>query len=421
MSEVLGPATLCSNWIVFRPVVVLTSILINYVNIRMDWVAWITSSEAVAILRVRPQTLYANVSRGRIRVKPDPKDSRRSLYNRDDVKRLADRRPGRRAVATVATSTIDWGDPILPSAISTIQDGRLYYRGIDAVMLSETESLEGIAALLWQADLSHFQNPRSHNTFSPAARSPLNAALELLVEQVQQGLPTHGLSRPALVGHSTNLIGDLYDAMIGRQSVETRPVHIRLAAAWSSTEAEEIIRRALVLLADHELNASTFAARVCASTRAPLSACVLAGLSTLTGPFHGAASKMLRLLLLDAEKMGPKEAVSQWLSRGQPLPTFGQPLYPQGDPRAASLLSLFRTRDIYAEICSVAEDMTGEPPNIDFALAALADAYALPPDAPFIIFALGRVVGWIAHSLEQIETGQLIRPRARYVGPSINR
>ena len=158
-----------------------------------------------------------------------------------------------------------------------------------------------------------------------------------------------------------------------------------------------------------------------ASTRAPLSACVLAGLSTLTGPFHGAASKLLLMLMQDAKKIGSQQALSQWLSRGQPLPTFGQPLYPEGDPRAASLLAQFRPSDMFAEICSVAEAMTGELPNIDFALAALADAYALPADSPFIIFALGRVVGWIAHSLEQIETGRLIRPRAQYIGPKLKK
>ncbi|TFV49731.1 citrate synthase [Bradyrhizobium niftali] len=225
----------------------------------------------------------------------------------------------------------------------------------------------------------------------------------------------------SLVGHGTRLCSNLYDTMIGRQAAEAQPVHIRLAAAWSSPEAEDILRRALVLLADHELNASTFTARICASTGAPLSACVLAGLSTLTGPFHGAASKMLLMLVEDAKKIGSQQALSQWLSRGQPLPTFGQPLYPEGDPRAASLLAQFRPSDMFAEICSVAEVMTGELPNIDFALAALADAYALPADSPFIIFALGRVVGWIAHSLEQIETGRLIRPRAQYIGPKLKK
>jgi len=110
---------------------------------------------------------------------------------------------------------------------------------------------------------------------------------------------------------------------------------------------------------------------------------------------------MLLMLVEDAKKIGSQQALSQWLSRGQPLPTFGQPLYPEGDPRAASLLAQFRPSDMFAEICSVAEAMTGELPNIDFAL--------------------GRVVGWIAHSLEQIETGRLIRPRAQYIGPKLKK
>src|SRR5271168_1669917 len=100
--------------------------------------AWMTGAEALALLGVRPQTLYANVSRGRIRAKPDPKNSRRSLYNNEDVKRLASRRAGRRPAASVAAAAIAWGDPVLASGISTIEKGRLWYRGRDAVALSES-------------------------------------------------------------------------------------------------------------------------------------------------------------------------------------------------------------------------------------------------------------------------------------------
>ncbi|WDR01885.1 hypothetical protein PSQ19_14360 [Devosia algicola] len=93
---------------------------------------WITADAALARLRTKPQTLYANVSRGRIQSRPDPVDSRRSLYRSEDVDRLAQRRPGPGRAATVASQTIAWGEPVLPTAISTITDGRLYYRGQDA-------------------------------------------------------------------------------------------------------------------------------------------------------------------------------------------------------------------------------------------------------------------------------------------------
>ena len=110
---------------------------------------WLSAEEALRRLGVKPQTLYANVSRGRINARPDPADPRRSLYNGADVERLAHRPAGRRRAGAGAAEAIRWGDPILESAISTVMAGRLWYRGKDAVVLAETATLEDIAGLLW--------------------------------------------------------------------------------------------------------------------------------------------------------------------------------------------------------------------------------------------------------------------------------
>ena len=118
---------------------------------------WLTASEALRVLHVRPQTLYANVSRKKIRAKPDPKDTRRSLYHELDVRKLARKQGGRRKATVVAAGSIEWGDPVLSSSISTVVDGRLYYRGKDAVGLSETATLEGAAGLLWGAEAVDFE------------------------------------------------------------------------------------------------------------------------------------------------------------------------------------------------------------------------------------------------------------------------
>jgi citrate synthase len=174
-----------------------------------------------------------------------------------------------------------------------------------------------------------------------------------------------------------------------------------------------------VLLADHELNASTFAARVAASTGASLSACLLAGLATLTGPLHGGAAMQLRPLAAAARQLGADKAVGDWLAQGRRLPAFGHPLYPDGDPRAFALFQHFTPRPAFAGLRAAAEESTGEQPNIDFAISAMADAFDLPLEAPFVLFAMARSVGWIAHSLEQLSTGSLIRPRARYAGPPL--
>jgi citrate synthase len=195
------------------------------------------------------------------------------------------------------------------------------------------------------------------------------------------------------------------------------PLHERLAAGWGVAWAADAIRRALVLLADHELNASTFAARIAASTGASLAAALLAGLATLTGPLHGAAAAGIAVLHGAAETTDASGAVRSWLAQGRRLPGFGHPLYSRGDPRALALLGQFAVPQAYAELAEAGRRLTGEEPNIDFALAALAAAFDLPLAAPLALFAIARSVGWLGHAMEQNAAGTLIRPRARYVGP----
>lgn len=371
-----------------------------------------TADEALAALGTKPQTLYANVSRGRIKARPDPHDPRRSLYSGEDVTRLAERHAGRRRAETVAAQTIRWGDPILTSAISTIANGRLTYRGRDAVRLSATATLEDVAQLLWG---SGPVVPASRAGTPHGAGSALEAAFLALGHLAATDLPMQGRTSAALYREASAVLGTLADALTGGQPA-TGPLHQRLALAWGRPDAADLIRRALVLLADHELNASTFAARVAASTGASLSASVLAGLATLTGPLHGSAALAVRALAETAEASGAEAAVRQYLAQGRPLPAFGHQLYPEGDCRAAALLPEFGLPAPYARVLEAAERITGNPPNVDFALAALSAAFALPAEAPLTVFALARSTGWIAHALEQHATGTLIRPRAHYVG-----
>lgn len=381
--------------------------------------AWLTAKEALAFLQVQPQTLYANVSRGRVRAKPDPKDSRRSLYHADDVKRMASRQTGRRSVAAVAAQTIAWGDPVLPSSISTVNADRLWYRGQDAVVLSQTQSLEEIACLLWQTGSARFKSSPYATLVASNLASPLARAMQVLVPQIDTALPSRGRAANVLVDEAMELIDAIATAMIGQSDNAGMPLHRRLALAWSVPDAEDVLRRALVLLADHELNASAFAVRVAISTGASMPASLVAGLAALTGPLHGTAVEGVRALKAQAEQHGVVESVRGYLQRGDTLPAFGHPLYPQGDARAAALLTQFTLTPVYHAIGQAGEAVSGEKPNIDFALSALSQTYSLPPDAPLIVFALARSVGWVAHALEQIATGQLIRPRANYVGESL--
>jgi len=172
-----------------------------------------------------------------------------------------------------------------------------------------------------------------------------------------------------------------------------------------------------VLLSDHELNPSTFAVRIAASTGASLAACALGGFATLSGPLHGAAVEAAIAFLAESARLGPAGAARARLDEGRPIPGFGHPLYPGGDPRAAALLSALGEAEQVQAARDAAERETGEAANIDFAIAAIAMQLGMPAGAPFAVFAVGRSVGWLGHAMEQIETGALIRPRARYIGP----
>jgi citrate synthase len=385
------------------------------INIRMKW---LTSAEALAVLGSRRQTLYANVSRGRIRAKPDPKDSRRSLYHAGDVEMLAARQGGRRTVATVAANAIDWGDPVLASSVSTVVDGRLWYRGRDAIELAQAATLEEIAELLWEMTGVSFCSSRFEAASGPTL--PLSAAMQVLAKHAASDSPLLGRSRPSLAGEAGGLVGEIAGAMLSDADI-TKPMHRRIATAWGILNAEDVLRRALVLLAEHELNASTFAVRVTASTGAPAAACLLSGLGTLAGPLHGGAAAQMRALTEMVARDGAVGAVRNWLAQGRQVPAFGHPLYPEGDPRAAALLCAFELVPRHAELTTVIEDLTGEKPNIDFALAAMRDSFGLPDSAPLILFAIARCVGWIAHLMEQATGGALIRPRARYNGPPLGK
>lgn len=389
---------------------VLTSILIDMINIKMKW---LTSAEAVILLGGQRQTLYANVSRGRIRAKPDPKDSRRSLYHGGDVEMLASRKAGRRTVAAVAANAIDWGEPVLASSISTVVDGRLWFRGRDAIELAQFATLEEIAGLLWEMTNVSFGSPRLETFSQPAL--PLRAAMQALAQHAAEDPPLHGRSRTALAVESGRLVSEIAAAMLGKADM-SKPMHRCIAQAWGVNKAEDILRRALVLLAEHELNASTFAVRVAASTGAPAAACLLSGLGTLTGPLHGGAAAQMRALTDMVARDGAARAVRDWMSQGRQIPAFGHPLYPDGDPRAAALLDTFALAPCHLELATVIEDLTGEKPNIDFALGAMRDSLGLPEGASLALFAIARSVGWIAHLIEQTTSGSLIRPRARYIG-----
>jgi citrate synthase len=395
--------------------------LINLLNIKNQSMPEVRSSnlvsvnEALALLGVSRQTLYAYASRGLVRTERAPDDPRRSLYDRRDLDRLVKRRGRSRARKDVAAPTIDFGEPVLTSAITRIGDDGLFYRGQDATALAASATLEEVAGILWGGPCAVIQLSEPPPPMVPGA--PVGRCLLAVAADAAAGLPTWGRSDDALLADAAHLLHRVAEAAAGLGG--PGPVHALLARAWGlDPEGADIVRRALVLCADHEINPSTFAVRVVAATGAPLAACVLAGLCAVAGPLHGGAVERIRTLTVEPSAAeDPRTALAARLARGERLPGFGHHLYSAGDPRGADLLAAFRPNDPWARLIAAGEELTGRRPTVGLALVALEHRLGLPPGAALGLFAAGRVAGWIAHALEQQKEGKLIWPGARYTGP----
>ncbi len=385
---------------------------INMTTTMIDPADLMTAEAASQRLGVRPASLYAYVSRGRIRALPHPSDPRARLYRRDDVEALIAQKQRQARPASAAATALDWGLPVLTTALGSIAGGRLTYRGEDAALLAETATLEGIADLLWGVEGTSFRG-RALRAM-PEAGSPIDRAVAALASELPESLP--GEQGARLAARAARLVRIIGSAAAGRWFPEA-PLHQALAATWQAPAAENAIRRALVLVADHELNASTFAVRVAASTGASLTHALIAGLVALAGPLHGGATDRVAAFLDEVQHLGdPAAAVHARLARGDGLPGFGHRLYPSGDPRAAALLAAVRLGAADRALLEAVETATGLKPSIDVALVLLERVYRLPRRSALALFATGRSVGWIAHAMEQAASGQLIRPRAVFAG-----
>ena len=405
----------------------------------------VTAREAAALLGVSLPTLYAYVSRGLLRSEPGEGGTRARRYRRDDIDTLRARKEVRREPARAAEGALDYGMPVLDSAITLIDDGRLFYRGHDALQLAQERSFEEVAALLWTGDFAAdalFAGSAPGEGAAGAARDlpapahPIErcqAALALAAVDdlaAWQYTPLATARAGSRILHLlTGVISGAAPAQFTADPVTGEPgtgaIARALAAAWApeSPDAAALLSAALILCADHELNVSAFTARCVASAGSPPYAVVLAALSALQGYKHGGHTAQAAALLAAAEAHGARAAVADRLREGDRPAGFGHVLYPDGDPRARWLLAALAARHPQAasvqaagELCAVVEAALGLHPTVDLALAALAAALAAPAHSPLAIFALGRTAGWIAHAIEQYALDAIIRPRARYVG-----
>ncbi|MCP3098371.1 citrate synthase family protein [Myxococcus sp. K15C18031901] len=404
----------------------------------------LTAVEAAALLGVKRATLYTYVSRGLVRCVPET-GTKENRYVRSDLERLKTRHDARAGHAAVASGALRWGEPVIDSSVSRVGAEGLAYRGHSAVTLAmEGRSLEAVAELLWSGVLP------AGEVVWPAVKAPFPASeVARLIPKETPPLLALATVVPLLGARDALRFGATPEKEQERargllrhlaawvcvaqapgrvaRALKAKTMAESLAVAWDVRDARAptLLNRALVMSADHELNVSTFTARVTASSGADLYACVSAALAAMSGHRHGGACDRVEALL--AEIRRPERAaavVRERLRRGESVPGFGHRLYPDGDPRLPPLIEgarAFRPEAPGVRMASAVLEAMRQaghpPPALDYGLVMVADALGLPPGAAATIFAVGRAAGWVAHILEQRAQGHLLRPRARYVEP----
>ncbi|MEO8465530.1 MAG: citrate synthase family protein [Gammaproteobacteria bacterium] len=386
--------------------------------------AWVSATEAVEMLGVSRATLYAYVSRGRIRSEATVGKARNRRYARDDIERLRARTDERRNPEKAAEHALHWGLPILESAITLIAEGHIYYRGRDAAELAGTASLADVAALLWTgsadggaqlATTAKLAGTKGRDADAPfVARAQATLALAAAKDPLGYDL------RPRAVAQTGWRILQALATVAANGSAREPTIDATLAKAWGVPAAAPLLRAALILCADHELNVSTFTARCVASAGGSPYGVVIAGLAALEGVKHGGTTGRIEALWDSLRRTSDlRAALAERLRRGDRIDGFGHPLYAGGDPRASVLLALLpksKNAEFARALTAAVNAVLGEPPNVDFTLVALAKALGLPNGTALTLFALGRTMGWIGHAIEQYAHDAIIRPRAKYVG-----
>ncbi|MEU4515701.1 citrate synthase [Nonomuraea wenchangensis] len=421
---------------------------------------WIDAATAAERLGVKPATLYAYVSRGVLR-RRHADDGRRSLFSAEEVERLARRGRPRSQPPEL----------VIESAVTALGVDRPYYRGADALDLAGRHPFETVATWLWApvptpalapAALPGRPDPTALSS-SPDSDARAGGgdgrswrceeeALRAAVT-AQRGLPADllpldrlqvittvlgasdslrfQLDRASVGATGRRLIAGLVDALpeLSEPTGESIAARLwsRLCPRPATPALLDALRAALVLLADHELAASTLAARVAASAKADPYAVVLTGLGVLGGPLHGGASYGAERLLREVAEPGQAaRAVAERVRRGERVPGFGHSVYKNGDGRGAVLLDLVERAAPGHDRIAAAEALAAEmrrrrlpERNVDFALAVLTAVAGMTPGAGEAIFAVARVAGWLAHAMEEYERGALLRLRASYTGPPI--
>ncbi|EMJ99771.1 citrate synthase family protein [Leptospira sp. WS58.C1] len=402
---------------------------------------FLSADEAASALGVEVQTIYSYVSRGLLHSESGGHKDRSKRYRREDIEQLLLRREERSQPGKTAKTALSLGQPVLESSITLLGENSLFYRGKNVLDLSENEGFEDVACLLWEAEeINPFESDW------PILSEECIKILKLL-----EGRPILDISRILLPfleyedakafrkdtktfkKTSSSILRYLTLFSSGKTGSEGK-ISETLLSSWNPSRKKEdpnylaklkLLEAALILSADHELNVSSFTARCVASSEASLYQVVLAGLAALSGPKHGLLTEKAILLLaqVTGNKKKDKQLIEEKLRNGENIPGFGHPLYKKGDPRGRKLIEMISRSfpndpdaQLYLQFIIQIEELLEDYPTIDAGLALVSKMLKLPKGAGIGIFAIGRTAGWLAHAMEQYESGNLIRPRAKYIG-----
>lgn len=406
---------------------------------------YLTAREAADELGISLDTLYVYVSRGLLHSVAGDEQRRSRRYPIEDVERLKRRKAEYRHPDRAAVGAMQAGAPVMESAITLLTEDRFYYRGYDALELATTRSVEEVASLIWTGDFANADTLFSAASPVPAAgrfraiqpyldqQSPLEAFQVSLPLTALDDIAAYDL-RPEAVAQTGARILRLLVAVASGQEEASQGIAETLRHGWAidDEQAENLLTAALILCADQELNVTSFTARCVASAGATPYAVVSAGLSALQGIKHAGQTERIEAFLRETGSSdNVRASIASLLKRGQSIPGFGEVVpgfgsvfYPSGDPRGKLLIELVAKVRPDAPAVQMAQRVAeetlrlfGDYPTIFFGLVTLAQALMLPSRGAIALFALGRTIGWIGHSIEQYQTDQVIRPRARYIGP----
>lgn len=409
---------------------------------------YISRELALEILSIKPQTLYAYVSRGWIRSVQQPGGGKRSLYARIDVEKMKSRSGARTGHQLVAANAMRWGEPIIPTAITEITAEGPHYRGKAALALARSgASYEAVSEWLWSglwldqiAAWPAAEVPAHIADLFDARRDGLTnehliwqfALLSLHLGATRGRLIEGGWAPDApkaarqMIQAMVGCMGALgpsrnFNAMQAGESVSR--ALLRVLGATVNDANTRIMDALLILLADHELTGSTFAARVAASSGALLHACLNAALATHSGIEIGRlCDRADEFLMMSAQADVLYQKTKDKQRNGITPPGFNHPLYPRGDPRADHLIELAgelpnksaRLKEVL-KFLKLARTSMHLYPRAEVGVSVISMALKLPPRSSAGLFTIARTAGWVAHILEQRTSGYMLRPRARFI------